>query len=91
MVNNANLQTSVAPGELISIFGKGLAADGQTSTTPWPTILGGTCVTLNNQPLPLVMTSDGQINAQIPNTLAAGRYQLAVRSIDRQERLPSSC
>ena len=33
---------------------------------PLPTILGGACVTLNNQPSPLLMNSAGQINAQIP-------------------------
>ena len=46
-----------------------------------PTLLGGTCVTLNNAPLPLLATSAGQINAQLPPTLAAGRYPLVVRSI----------
>src|SRR5205814_10626674 len=49
-----------------------------------PTILGGACVTLNNVPLPLIMTSDSQINFQAPPTLAAGRYPLVVRSIDRK-------
>jgi len=88
VVNTAGYQTTIAPGGLISIFGKGLAANGQASTTPWPTVLGGTCVTVNNQPLPLSMTSDGQINAQVPNTMAAGRYQLAVRSIAQQMASP---
>ena len=46
-------------------------------------MLGGACVTLNNSPLPLLATSPGQINAQVPPTLAAGRYPLVVRSTDR--------
>ena len=46
--------------------------------------LGGSCVTLNNTPLPLLATSTGQINAQLPPTLAAGRYPLVVRSIANQ-------
>jgi uncharacterized protein (TIGR03437 family) len=43
--------------------------------------LGGTCVTLNNAPIPLLATAAGQINAQVPPTLAAGRYSLVVRSL----------
>ena len=42
-------------------------------------LLGGACVTLNNTPLPLLATSPTQINAQLPPTLAAGRYPLMVR------------
>jgi uncharacterized protein (TIGR03437 family) len=41
-------------------------------------------VTLNNAALPLLATAAGQINAQIPPTLAAGRYPLVVRSIAAQ-------
>jgi uncharacterized protein (TIGR03437 family) len=47
-------------------------------------VLGGVCVTLNNTPIPLLATSAGQINAQLPVTLAAGRYPLVVRSIAGQ-------
>jgi len=51
-------------------------------------VLGGTCVTLNNIPLPLFATSPGQINAQIPPELAAGNYPLVVRSISKQAAGP---
>src|SRR5207302_9947068 len=54
------------------------------TTTPLPALLGGACVTLNNAPLPLLATAAGQINAQVPCTLAAGRYPLVVRSISNQ-------
>jgi uncharacterized protein (TIGR03437 family) len=84
VVSFANSLPNLAPGGLAAIFGKQLASDGSTSDTPWPTVMGGTCVTLNNQPLPLALTTADRINAQIPNTLPAGRYQLVVRSIDRQ-------
>lgn len=80
--NTANLTAGVAPGGLVSIFGKNLASSASAPGTPLPTILGGTCVTLNNAPLPLLATSPTQINAQLPFTLAAGRYPLVVRSID---------
>jgi uncharacterized protein (TIGR03437 family) len=39
---------------------------------------------LNNAPIPLLATSGTQINAQLPPTLAAGRYPLVVRSTSSQ-------
>jgi uncharacterized protein (TIGR03437 family) len=80
VVNTANYLGSVAPGGLISIFGRNLGATASASGAPLRTLLGGTCVTLNNSPLPLLASSPGQINAQIPPTLVAGRYPLVVRS-----------
>ena len=84
VVNTANFLPAVAPGGLISIFGRNLAAATSAPGTPLPTVLGGTCVTFNNTPLPLMATANGQINAQLPPTLAAGRYSLVVRSIANQ-------
>jgi uncharacterized protein (TIGR03437 family) len=81
VVNLASYQTAVAPGSLISIFGSNLGSSATFSTTPLPSILGGTCVTLNNAAIPLELTSSGQINAQIPVNLAAGKYPLVVRSV----------
>jgi uncharacterized protein (TIGR03437 family) len=68
---------------LISIFGTKLGGDAVASSMPLPYILGNTCVTLNNVPLPLFMTSDGQINAQVPPEMATANYNLVVRAIDR--------
>ncbi len=81
LVNAANQSPAVAPGGLVSILGKNLAANATSGGTPLPTMLGGVCVTLNNAPIPLQATSATQINAQIPFTLTAGRYPLVVRSI----------
>jgi uncharacterized protein (TIGR03437 family) len=81
VLNLASYQTAVAPGSLVSIFGSNLGTQATFSSTPLPTVLGGTCVTLNNVAIPLEFTSSGQINAQIPVNLAAGRYPLIVRSI----------
>lgn len=86
VVSTASYQPSVAPGGLISIFGRNLAGNATApSGAPLPYILGATCVTLNNTPLPLLASSAAQINAQLPPTLAAGRYSLVVRSIAAQE------
>ncbi len=84
IVNVGNFTTSAAPNSLISIFGQNLASSGNASSSPLPLTMGGTCVTINNSPIPLLMTSSGQINAQIPPELAAGRYTMLVRSIDRK-------
>jgi uncharacterized protein (TIGR03437 family) len=84
VVNAGNYQASLAPGGLVSIFGRNLAQNASSNANPLPTVLGGVCVTLNNQPLPLTMTAPTQINAQIPPSLAAGRYPIVVRAMDRQ-------
>ena len=49
-----------------------------------PTLLGGVCVTLNNRPMHLMATSPTQITAQVPPELAAGRYPLVVRNLERK-------
>ena len=80
VVNIANYSTSVAPGSLIAILGQNLAASA-TNSSPLPTVSGGTCVTLDNSPLPLLMTSATQINAQLPPKTTAAKHSLVVRSI----------
>jgi uncharacterized protein (TIGR03437 family) len=83
IVNLGNYEPPVAPGGLFTIFGQNLGSS-QTAQPPFPTLLGGICLTLNNQPIPIILTSPGQINAQIPVSLAPGRYPLVIRSIDNQ-------
>jgi uncharacterized protein (TIGR03437 family) len=87
VVNNASYSTQVAQGGLISVFGRNfnrLTGVANSPNTPLPAILGNACVTLNNNPLPLLAVGGGQINAQVPFDLAPGRYPLVVRSIDRR-------
>ena len=90
VVNTANYMPSVASGGLVSIFGQRLASAASASSNPLPSVLGGTCVTLNNSPLPLLASSPSQINAQLPPALAAGRYPLVVRSIANHEASSSA-
>jgi uncharacterized protein (TIGR03437 family) len=89
VVNLADYTAAMAPGSLVSIFGRNLGSPAVAGSTPLPGILDGACVTLNNQPIPLLMTSPGQINAQIPPELAAGRYTMVVRSIDKKSSAPA--
>jgi uncharacterized protein (TIGR03437 family) len=83
-VNLSSYTANFAPGSLISIFGRNLATDGLFTQGTAPTLMGGLCITMNNQPLPLLMTSTGQVNAQIPPELAAGRSSMILRNIDRK-------
>lgn len=66
-VNAASFVPSLAPGSLVSLFGKFLAFD-QTVADKFPlsTQMGGATVTLNGRPLPLLYVSSGQINTQFP-------------------------
>jgi uncharacterized protein (TIGR03437 family) len=80
-VNLASYTAGVAPNGLLSIFGQNFGTLATPASTPLPLIMGGTCVTLNNVALPLLLTSPLQINAQIPPGTAAGTYPLVVRSI----------
>lgn len=71
----------VAPGTLVSLFGSNLnAANDVPSALPLPSRLGDVEVRLNDQPIPLLFAGPGQINAQIPYTVAGDiEYQLEIR------------
>jgi len=89
VVNLADYQAAIAPGGLIGVFGRNLATNQVYSGTPLPTLLGGSCVTVNNVAIPLIAASPTQINAQLPPSLAAGSYPLVVRPVGGQAASPS--
>jgi uncharacterized protein (TIGR03437 family) len=89
VVNVGNRTTQIGQGSLVSINGRNLAGSA-TASIPYPTVLGGSCVTVNDQPIPLISTGPGQISAQLPPALAAGRYQMVVRSIDGKLASPNT-
>jgi len=70
----------VAPGELISIFGSNFAIQPSSAPgTPLPSSLAGTAVLLGGVPLPLLYSSPGQINAQVPFELSVNtQHQVLV-------------
>ena len=66
-VNAASFLPPVAPGSLITIFGRHLApANVIASPPPLPAELGGVRVSLNGRELPMAFVSPGQITAQLP-------------------------
>ena len=84
-VSLASYLPPVAQGGLISIFGRNMADTATASTSgALPTTLGGVCVTLNNTPIPLLMTSANQINALVRPEVAAGRFPLLVRNLNKK-------
>jgi uncharacterized protein (TIGR03437 family) len=81
-VNAASYRSSViAPDQIGSIFGAGLAAQTAVAqTTPLPTTLSGTSVTVNGIAAPLFFVSSGQINFLMPPATGLGTAQIVVRT-----------
>jgi uncharacterized protein (TIGR03437 family) len=63
-----------SPGSLISLYGVNLAVDDLTQATgfPLPTSLKEVSLLVNGQAVPLLASTPWQINAQLPQTAAAG-------------------
>ena len=53
----------------------------RATTIPPPTVLGGSCVTFGDIAVPLLQTSAGQIQAQVPESLRPGTHVVQVRSL----------
>jgi uncharacterized protein (TIGR03437 family) len=69
VVNGANyapITNPIAPGEIITLFGSGLASGVFTAGLPLPTTLGGVQVNINGQAVPLYYVSPTQITALVP-------------------------
>ena len=64
----APITASVAPGELVTLFGTGLANSTQVTQggLPFPPMLGGVQVLVNNTPAPIYYISPTQISAILP-------------------------
>jgi uncharacterized protein (TIGR03437 family) len=70
----------VAPGSLVSVFGKFTgAATGQAQSYPLPRKIGEAEVFVDGKAVPLFYASAGQINFQLPAGTAAGQYVAEVR------------
>jgi len=63
----------------VQIYGSGLAPSALQTELPLPSNVSGTTVIIGGVAAPLYYLSDGQLNAQLPLELAAGRqYQVLV-------------
>lgn len=83
--------STIQPGSWVSIFGTNLASAAATWNGDFPTLLGGTSVTINNKPAYLWYVSPGQINLQAPDDSATGTVPVTVTTAASTENtLPAS-
>jgi hypothetical protein len=81
IVNSNDGTPNIKPGSFITVRGNNLASPATADTIPPPTVLGGSCVTFGDIAVPLLSTSKGQIQAQVPDTLRPGTQVVEVRSL----------
>jgi YVTN family beta-propeller protein len=81
IVNSSSAAAPITPGSFVTINGTNLASTAVAGTLPPPTVLGGSCVTFGDISLPLLSTSSGQIQAQVPVTMLPGTQVVEVRSL----------
>ena len=81
LVNSGDGTTNIRPGSFVTVSGTNLAAAAAATTIPVPTVLGGSCVTFGDIAIPLLQTSSGQIQGQVPETLRPGTHIVQVRSL----------
>ncbi len=81
IVNANDGTTNIRPGSFISIVGNNLAIASTAESVPLPSVLGGSCVTFNDIPVPVISSTPGLIVAQIPDTVRPGINIVQVRSL----------
>lgn len=81
IVNSVDGTTAFRPGSFVTINGSNLATAATATALPAPTVLGGSCVVMNNVAIPLLQTASGQIAGQIPSTMRPGQVVMEVRSL----------
>ena len=80
----APFTSGVSSGELITIYGSGLAASTVvTPSAPFPTTLGNVQVLIDGVPAPLYYVSPGQISAIVPSgsPFAVAKIQVALNGL----------
>jgi uncharacterized protein (TIGR03437 family) len=72
---------AIAPGSLVTIYGTNLAdTTGSASSLPLPQQISGTQVKIGDRVVPLLYTSAGQMNVQVPFDVPVDtQYQVAVQ------------
>jgi uncharacterized protein (TIGR03437 family) len=86
VINSTDGTTNFKPGAFVTINGSNLASTAIADTLPPPTVLGGSCVTIDDVAIPLLQTSGGQISAQIPATMRSGANVMQVRSLNHAQK-----
>jgi uncharacterized protein (TIGR03437 family) len=91
-IHNMNPQAGapLAPGTIVQIYGSGLAPATQQTSLPLPTNVSGTIVLIGGIAAPLYYVSDGQINAELPFELTAGKQTQILISANGALTLPDT-
>jgi uncharacterized protein (TIGR03437 family) len=83
VVHSASAQGGlpISPGGLVTVYGQNLSdTSGPGGGLPLPEQLNGTQVLLGDQPLPILYSSPGQVNLQVPYGVPVNtQYQLTVQ------------
>ena len=68
---NSPFTAQLSPGEVITLYGSGMAPAGTnaSASAPFPNTLAGVGVTINGTPAPVYSVTPAQINAVVPYTL----------------------
>jgi uncharacterized protein (TIGR03437 family) len=81
LTNGASFQPVFAPGMLMSVFGSQLSLTTSIAgVLPLPTQLAGVSARINGVPAGLYYVSPGQINLQVPDSIAPGSAVLTVNN-----------
>jgi uncharacterized protein (TIGR03437 family) len=84
LANGASFRQTFAPGMLLTVFGSDLAPYiASAATVPLPATLAGVSATVNGVTAPLYYVSPGQINLQVPDSIAPGTVLLAISNNGR--------
>ncbi len=89
--NNFSGSTTIAPGEMVAVFGTRMAPDiGPivASTLPLPFSLHGVSATVNGVSAPMYFVSPAQIDLQIPYETGAGPAVLGINNNGNIESFP---
>jgi uncharacterized protein (TIGR03437 family) len=72
-----------SPGSLISVYGTNLGTDEfqQAGSFPLPVSLNGVSLSVNGRNIPLSAVTPWQINAQLPQSVTAGRAEFQVPAL----------
>ena len=77
--SSAPFTAQISPGEVITLYGSGMAPAGTnaTASAPFPNTLSGVGVTINNTPAPVYFVSPTQISVVVPYSLDPNSTYLA--------------
>jgi uncharacterized protein (TIGR03437 family) len=78
--SNAPGGSPLSPGEFVTVFGSNLASSTLQAGAPYPMVLGGVTVTVNNIAAPIYLVSANQINFLVPYAVTGSTANVIVKN-----------